>query len=154
MKKPGLQVTSFWRRQNFFKKKLSFIHLEVEGANWHCFWGLSWTGTPTFSQAGSGMLQTILETHKIHGALGEGHLWTRILFLQTNQTEKRAPRCCKKPCRRTLTPVIGAMLVEGAHFLRWQIKLAANVITNHSMMKQTGTRVSVRLWLICPGIQC
>lgn len=92
-----------------------------------------------------------MPAHKIHGALGKGSLWTRIQFLGTNQTEKTASWCWKEPYWIVLNPVIGAMLVERAHFLSWQIKLAANVITNHSIMKRSGTRVSVQLGLICPG---
>lgn len=42
--------------------------------------------------------------------------------------------------------------MKGTHFLSWEIKLAANVITNQPIMKQSGTLVSIRLGLISPGM--
>lgn len=42
--------------------------------------------------------------------------------------------------------------MKQTHFLSWEIKLAANVITNQPIMKQSGTLVSIRLGLISPGM--
>lgn len=42
--------------------------------------------------------------------------------------------------------------MKQTHFLDWEIKLAANVITNQPIMKQSGTLVSIRLGLISPGM--
>lgn len=42
--------------------------------------------------------------------------------------------------------------MKETHFLSWEIKLAANVITNQPIMKQSGTLVSIRLGLISPGM--
>lgn len=53
---------------------------------------------------------------------------------------------------KRLSPVIILTLVKETHILSWEIKLAANVITNQPIMKQSGTLVSIRLGLISPGM--
>lgn len=53
---------------------------------------------------------------------------------------------------KRLSPVIILTLVKETHILSWEIKLAANVITNQPIMKQSGTLVSIRLGLISSGM--